>query len=80
MSKSKKERRDNLRAVLEAKRISRLSENARTTKLEELKKLKKVNNGSKCKNISTMVNIITEKKEEAWEAESNRTIPHYNFF
>jgi len=80
MSKTNKEKRDNLRAILEAKRISRLSERAQDTKLEELKKLKKETKGSKRGNISTMVNVITKNQEKAWEAECNRTYAQYNVF
>lgn len=80
MRKTNKEKRDNLRAILEAKRISRLSERAQDTKLEELKKLKKETKGSKRGNISTMVNVITKKQEESWEAECNRTYAQYNVF
>jgi len=79
-TEDKRKQRDKLRGVIEGRRISRLSEKALGSKLEELKKFKNENGGTKGINMSTVLNVIAEKREEAWEAESKRTYAQYNYF
>lgn len=73
-----KSRRDRLKAIIEANRISRLSEKVRTDIYNDLIKKKKTAKGAEARRISILLDVISEKQEKEEIARMNQTYAEYN--
>lgn len=78
--KEKKERRERLKAIIEGNRISRLPQKTQNDTLKKLQKEKQTAKGFKKNHLDVLVDVISEKQEQADEAIMNQTYAEYNVF
>ena len=69
--------RQRLKATIEANRISRLSQKAQDDLFKELKEKKKTATGANLERISILIDVISDKQEQADEARINQTYAEY---
>jgi len=69
--------RQRLKATIEANRISRLSQKAQDDLFKELKERKKTATGANLERISILIDVLSDKQEQADEARANQSFAEY---